>query len=258
MIRSKNLDLLVILAFVAFSTWLTLHFQVRALVSALLYFLLPSIYLLIRRKLPLQRIVVGALFLGLLVSFSVDFLLSFNNAWNENFHQLVFPYKLFGFLPIDEPIWFFIWALEIIVFYEYFFEREKTSKISKNFRRGLTIFFTILFIILFLFKFFPSSIQFDYIYAIIGSLIVIPIVYVVHKNPKLIVKFLKAELFFFFLYLIHELAAVHTRQWNFEGSYIGSITLFSITFPFEELFFWMLLSSSSILSLYEIFVDDTK
>src|SRR3989338_3791222 len=46
--------------------------------------------------------------------------------------------------------------------------------------------------------------------------------------------------------------------WNFPGQYIGKINIFGLEFPFEEFFFWTIMSSVSILSYYEIFVDDGR
>lgn len=71
-------------------------------------------------------------------------------------------------------------------------------------------------------------------------------------------KFIKTGVFFFMLYLIYELTAVNLGQWYFPGEYVGWVELAGARFPFEELFFWMMLSSSAVLALYEGFVDDKK
>lgn len=46
-------------------------------------------------------------------------------------------------------------------------------------------------------------------------------------------------------------------NWVYEGNnYIGWISLFNTSFPFEELFFWMMFYAASIVSYYELFIDD--
>jgi len=60
------------------------------------------------------------------------------------------------------------------------------------------------------------------------------------------------------LFLIYELTAVKLEQWHFPGQYIGWIDLFGLKFPFEELLFWMGLSSFVVLSIYEGFIDNDK
>ncbi len=73
----------------------------------------------------------------------------------------------------------------------------------------------------------------------------------------MIINFLKVSLFFVFVFLAYELLAVKLGQWNFPGHYVGTIKIFALEFPFEEFFFWVLISSSVILSYYELYVDNS-
>ena len=78
------------------------------------------------------------------------------------------------------------------------------------------------------------------------------------KKSELLFKFLKVSAFFFFLFFAFELTALRLGQWNFPGRYIGKVEIFNLVFPFEEFFFWILLSSTVVLSYYELYVDDEK
>jgi hypothetical protein len=60
------------------------------------------------------------------------------------------------------------------------------------------------------------------------------------------------------VYLSFELAALETNLWSFPGHYIGTVSVFGLTFPFEELFFWVLSSSTAAAAYYEYFIDDGK
>ena len=62
----------------------------------------------------------------------------------------------------------------------------------------------------------------------------------------------------FLLFLVYELTALKLGQWVFLGEYIGGVEIFNSQFPFEEFFFWIMISSATCLSYYEIFVDDEK
>ena len=80
------------------------------------------------------------------------------------------------------------------------------------------------------------------------------------KFPKLYAKFLKAGAYFFFFLLIYEITALSLGQWVFsaESQFLGLMEFKGITFPFEELFAWIMLGSLATLSYYEFFDDDKK
>jgi hypothetical protein len=58
--------------------------------------------------------------------------------------------------------------------------------------------------------------------------------------------------------LVIELVGLHSGYWTFPGEYIGVVSLMGATFPIEEFFFYVILSSATIISYYELFVDDMK
>ncbi|MBU1036736.1 hypothetical protein KKF32_01705 [Patescibacteria group bacterium] len=258
MIKSLKIDFWIILGIIFCSVPVILWFRVKPLTSALLFFVIPTIYLFIRRKKPIKRIFAGSALIGIGLGFIFDVILSANNAWYELGSQLMFNYRIFGFWPVDEPIWFILWALFIIAFYEHFHEREKKGVISKRFQYLAIPTLIALVFVLCIFTVRESIFYFRYAYFFLALPSIIPIVLVIKRYPALFIKFFKTGLFFFMLFLIYELTAVKLGQWYFPGEYIGWIELVGLRFPFEELFFWMMLSNFTVLSLYEFFVDDSK
>jgi len=85
-----------------------------------------------------------------------------------------------------------------------------------------------------------------------------PLVYLSHKNPKIIKKLIYLTIPLFFINMAHELTAIKVGQWIFPGQYIGSITLFGLTFPFEEFLFYIILGAAAAVVYYEIFFDDVE
>ncbi len=258
MSKSLRVDFWVVLGIVFFSVPLILGFNVKPLTSALFFFLIPTIYLFIRRKKPLKRILAGSILIGIGLGFIFDVMLSANNAWNELASQLTFNYRIFGFWPADEPIWFILWVLFIIVFYEHFYEKEKRGLVSKRFKYLAVPVSIILVLVLGTFVIRGNIFHLRYAYFSLALPAIIPVIWVLKKYPALFIKFFKTGVFFFMLFLIYELTAVKLGQWYFPGEYIGWVELAGLRFPFEELFFWMMLSSFTVLSLYEGFVDDDK
>lgn len=254
----KTIDLAVVSGIVIFSIPIILSLQVRPLVSSIFFFILPSAYLLVRNPRPLKRIFTGALLFGILFGFILDFVAIFNGAWSEPVEQLVFQYKIFTVVPIDHIIWFFFWALLIIVFYEYFIERDLSDFVSHNIRYAFLPSIAALISILIIYFTNPNFLKFNYAYFFLGLFTLAPFFYLAFKKPLLLIKFVKISPFFFFLFLIFELTALKLNQWYFPGEYIGTVTLFNLTFPFEEFFFWILMSSTVVLSYYELYVDDER
>ena len=256
--KGVRMDFFVVVAIIFVSVPLILFFEVRPLVSAIFFFALPSVYLFFRKKKPIKELCAGSLLIGVGFGFIFDVLASANNVWNELGSQLVFDYRIFGFLPADEPIWFVLWVLFVLVFYEHFYERHRVDRLSKRF---LYIFIPVMGMLcatILVAIFDRERLLFPYAYFLLGLSALIPVLYVLKSWPHLIPKFVKTSIFFFFLYLIYELTAVHLGQWYFPGEYIGWVRIEGIEFPLEELLFWMGASTLVVLSLYEGLVDDRK
>ncbi len=257
--KSLRIDFYVLLAIIFISIPIIIYFQVKPLTSALLFFVVPTIYLFLRKKKPIKEVFCGSLLIGGSFGFIFDIFATINNAWYVPSEQLVFKFRIFGFWPVDEVIWFILWALSILVFYEHFYERDRKDKLSRRFKY-IFIPASFTFIIVLLFSYVSRDfLLFPYAYSTSVSLpILMIIIFLIKKRPNLLIKFIKTGAFFFMLYLIHELTAMKLGQWYFPGQYIGWVNLFGLEFPFEELLFWMGLSPAVVLTLYESFVDNDK
>ena len=65
------------------------------------------------------------------------------------------------------------------------------------------------------------------------------------------------SIYFFSLYFFAELTAVNLNWWIYPGNnYIGWVTVFNTTFPFEEFFFWMMFYAATLISYYEVWVNN--
>jgi hypothetical protein len=104
----------------------------------------------------------------------------------------------------------------------------------------------------------PTLLQVHFAYFVLGSMAFLQFAYIIYRHPKLLPKLLSMMPFFFFVYLSFELTARSLSQWTFPGQYIGMVWLGGITFPVEELFFWIMVSSAVAASYHEMFVDDLK
>ncbi len=258
--KSLRIDFYVTVAFVLFATFFTILVRPPFLVSTLLFFALPAIYLLLRKPRPLSRIAAASLLFGVILMFEMDFLAQLNDAWAMA--RPLVAYRPFGFISLDFLIWGVFWVLFIITFYEHFFEHERGGSISPRFKYGLFPALAVLVVMLLFYWIKPAILHFGYAYLALGIASLAPFAFQVFRSKvfagRFAVRFFKTALFFFFVHLAHELTAVWSGQWYFPGQFIGHVELANITFPIEEFVFWIVLSTAVLLANYEYFVDDLR
>ena len=258
MSRSLRFDFYIILGIIFLSVPIILYLEVRPLTSALFFFIIPTAYLFLRKGKPIKEVLIGSALIGSGLGLIFNIIISANGGWDEAASQLVFNYRIFGFLPADEPIWFFFWALFIIVFYEHFYEKHRADKLSRRFRYIAipTLLAVILVVTVAIID--KDKLLFSNAYFFSATPSIIPVLYVIKRRPNMVLKFVKTGAFFFMLFLVYELTAIKLGQWHFPGQYIGQVELLGLKFPLEELLFWMGISSFVVLSVYEGFVDNDK
>lgn len=257
--NGKKLDIIVLICLLIFSVVyanITKDLYIgKSAIAGLFYTILPAIYLGFRKRKNWRKIIISTLVFGALLGFIFEFVAEFNKSYSVI--SVLFPFKLFGVLPPDNIIGHMMMTFLTIVFYEHFVDREIHSGISKNFFHALlpTIFVAIFVLFAFLFK--PELITLKYSYFYMGVVAIIPPIYLGFTQPKFIKNMALTAIYFFFFYFIAEIFAVKLNYWIYPGNnYIGWVSVFGATFPFEELIFWMMFYAASLVSYYELFIDD--
>lgn len=255
-----RIDLAIVLAMVLVTIPLVVYFKANFLISTILFFGAPSLYLIIRKPKNIKKNLAAAFLFGIIFGFFLDFMAEINNAWSwPTSNGLVFSYKLFDLVPIDVMIWYFLWIFSIVVFYDHFIEkRDFDDEISRNYTRGLIPAIAVILGMIVIYLVDPEILKFDYAYLILGALTLPPFIYFTLQKPESLAKFLKISLYFTFLYLSFEVTALKLNQWSFPGQYVGNVSVLSVNFPFEEFLFWILVSSTIVLSYYKHWVDDDQ
>lgn len=202
------------------------------------------------------KIFLAVLIFGGLFGFVFDLIETLNKAWVVE--RLVFPWKILGILPFDDILGLFLMTLFIVVFYERFIDDEKDRKISKNIIFALipSILATIAIVVIF--KVNPGALIIPYAYLVGGIAAIIPLIILIIYKPKLFPKFVFIAVPFSIIWFIAEIVTLKTGGWIFLGQYVGTVTVFGLIFPFEELFFWMMMYAASVISYYEFFLDDLR
>lgn len=165
------------------------------------------------------------------------------------------------YVSLVQIIWLILYVYFIVIYYEAFFDKSVQKIIYPKTRRLVLMGAAVLGFILFAHIFFPNLLYIEYFYLKIGIIaILFPLIGVLANSPSLYSKFFKVGTYFFFYTLLYEITALQLFQWSFPAKeqFIGHVSILGYSFPFEELFFWIMISSISILSYYEYFEDDYK
>jgi len=172
----------------------------------------------------------------------------------------IFPFRILGQVPLEDVVFGFLVIYAIVIYYEHFWDKGKHELIDTRMKYFI---FILMFVFILFFTFYftkPEFLFIPYYYFWFGFILLfIPAITFLSYFPRLLSKYVKTGVYFFVLFLLFELTALQLGQWSFpDGQFIGMVTLLGYTFPFEELFFWFILFTSSILSYYEFFDDDRK
>lgn len=229
----------------------------RSLFIGAIFTVPPTIYLGIRKKKNWKKIGLATILFGFIFGFAFSFLAEYTLSWDVV--STIFPTKFLGITTLDTTIGIALMTLLIVTFYEHFIDKKINSPISKRFWIALIPSFLVVGLIILVFFISPDLLKTRYPYFYMGVVAILPVIYLSIKKPKLISKLATTSIYFFFLFLVIEIFAVKYNYWIYPGNnYIGWVKIFNLSFPFEELFFWMLFYSASIVSYYEILIDDEK
>ncbi len=251
----KKKDIILMILFPMIATAISLIFKTNFLISTLLFFGIPSIYLSYKNKKAIKKTLLFSIIFSIPLGIIIDYFAIKDKSWYVP--NTVFSFRLLGIIPLEDLIWGFLLVYAIISFYEYFLDKKTKEKENKYLKHFAMALFSILIFLIILFFTYPS-LTIPYFYFWSGLfLVLIPTILFLSFNPKFLPRYIKVSVYFFGLFFLFEITGLQLNQWEFPGeNFIGSITLFKYQFPLEEFLFFISLISVAILSYYEFFADD--
>lgn len=259
---NKTADLIFSLAISVFATIVSLLFKANFFISTLILFGLPSIYISYKDKNLVKKSAAFAFLLTVPFTFMFDYLITVDKGWH--IVNSIFNFRLFGIVAIEQFIWAFLWAYQIIIFYEYFLDKQNGINLLTLISKRMKLFSLILFAALLAIAVFisanPSSLRINYAYFWLGLIFAItPLLIFLIKFPNFWLKFSKITAYFFLLAVMIEFVGLKLNHWVFPGNhYLGMIGFFGYRIPLEEFYLYFLISTPALLSYYEFLDDDTK
>ena len=254
----KKIDILLLILFPIVSVIISLAINASFLVSTLLFFGLPALWLSYRTSKMIKRTAIFSLIFSVPLTLILDYLAVLDKSWFVP--TTLFPFRVLGTIPVEDFIWGFLLVYSIIIFYEHFLDKGKHNLIDKR-MKYLVLGLIILLIIFFMLLIFnPEFLFIKYAYLWLGIIfLLLPSITFLTYFSKLLSKYIKTTSYFFILSFLFEITGLQLDQWRFTGDhFIGWIEFMGYRFPFEEFFFYFGLIAIGILSYYEFFDDDRK
>jgi len=255
--KQKVQDLIFLCFITVFAVIVSFSFKTNLFTSAILFSGLPALYLLYKEKKYFGKIFLASITFGIFFCFNIEFIAELNKMWAVEESPLWG--RVLGIVQVD-TIWaYFLWMFYMLLFYEHFIDRKKLkSAFSMWGLRVYNLSVLSVIVLVLVYTFFPFLLYFEKAYFTVFIIISIPFIAVVYKKPKVVWHTLPIVLYFFFAYLVQEITALRLGQWSFPGDYIGWVSMFGISFPLEELFFWVILSSLIGSVYYELSFDNQE
>lgn len=255
------LDITVLLVWLIISivlgvTWKNVEYFNSTLFATFLGLILPAVYLHIRQRKHVGKIVVGSLLLGALFGFGLEFVAESNDVWSVR--HLLFPNKILGIVPIENIIGHISMSFFVFTFYEHFVNLESNNKISKNISNGVINSTLGIIVCLVLYYLFGYKYKFEYAYLVMGPMAVLFAYLIYLKNKLLLKKTYLVFAFFSIYWLLLEISSVHLGLWTFPGKYLFVIDFMGTKVAAEDIFFWVFLYAPTIVLYYEYYIDDMK
>lgn len=258
--NNKKRDLVVLFTLFIFACFITYYFKVGIMLSGIVYFLLPAVYLSVVEKKNLLK--------GVIITFMTSFpvilitcsLFEYNKVWDYgNKLHLLLPMMVKGHVPFDIIIWGMSWLMYLYLFYEHFIDKKKAKIV--NFKKLAIVSFVIyliLILILVAFQHFPGVLLIPYPYFTFCTAIFILCLPLYYTNFKVFKHSLLVIPFFFMVHAGQEYTSLLSGHWTFPGQYLYMLPFFGFYIPVEELLFWLVFGSGFTCFIYEELFDNDK
>jgi len=256
---AKRLDLITVILFPVLAAIITITIRTDLLISTMLFFGLPVVFLAVRRPSVFEDSAAFAFIVSVPLSLFFDTLAAINGSWIVP--MTVYPVRLFGVATIEIYLFGLLWVLYATLFYKYFLDGSNMMDIMSSRAIYLALFsFSLPVYVVAGFSLDYNLLHIPYFYAVSGiTFVIAPLIVFLTFHPNFWRKFIIAGSYFFYILTLFEIGALTAGQWTFPGAqFVGTLQLFGFRIPIEELIVWMLLATPSILAYFEFFWNNRQ
>jgi len=254
-LSNKKLELFGLYLYFIFFYIIFTRIKINHLGMSLIYFGIPNIYFLLKKRKFFNKIIVGSFLMSIPITLIFDTIAHQSQSWYES---TVFHFRILDIFPLETFIWCFNYIAFVVLFYMFFFDRYSTIRLGKSFKYFYILFVVILLVFLSVFIINKELLNIANFYSISISIFILITIIGLIKYPNLYTKLSLVSILLFIPSIFHELISLKWSHWYFlQGNHFGYVTLQSYTFPIEELL-WIIFIPIFILVLEEIFADNRK
>lgn len=255
----KKLDLVLILIWPIAAALISFAIEAGLVTSMLLFLGVPAVYLSFKCPQYIRKVALFSLILSIPTAIIADHIMQQTGGWLT--YSVFGSFRLFDYVIVDQIVWVFLYVYFVGIFYESFIDRHKIVSSTSSKFKPFAIFMAIvlgLFVVAHFFS--PALLNINYFYLKLGLVGMIPLIIGLFKMPEVYGGILRAGVYFFVLSLIYELTALSLGQWSFpaKNQFIGIVQILGISFPFEELFFWIIIGAVAVATYYRLIAEDNK
>lgn len=254
------LDHLVLLAIVVSVSLLLLTVPISPLLGSVLYFSLPSTYLIFRNPRVFKQALLPSLIFGFLFAISFEYLNEVGNSWIFPLEtSFIFPAFFFGVVPLDVIIWYVLWVFLIVCYYEYLIDRaDEITYVRRRIYKLLGVAFSVIGVITFAEYILNTSIFIPYAYTVTGLASLIPLYLLYKRKPQVMGRLIRTVPFLALFFAIMEAVALSVGYWEFAGGSVFAFVIKGHLIPIEEILLWIIASPVVISAYHELILEDVK
>lgn len=226
-------------------------------ISSFLFYAVPSIYLSIKKPKIIKKSLIFTIIIVGTISWMLCYMAFLDGSWYSDYSA---RRLLDGSIPIEDIFFGFWWVYFGVVFWEFFLDHHKKIIIPQKVKYLIVLLSMALVAFLVLYVSNSKYLNQPFFYLKSGLvLVVLPLLFVLIKYPRMLRKLLIIGLYFFCITFVFEWLGLKLNHWWFPGkNFFAIATLADKSLPWEEILFFFVLGIPGLVCWYEIFADDRK
>lgn len=242
-----------LLVYIFLSCLLVLWLRPVYLLSIFIVLVPPTVINFLWLKKSRFKIFIFSLFSALIFAPPIELASRLANVWDV---QSIF-YRPFGLIPQENMLFAFINFLWGLSFYEYFIDKDRSKKISKNLKYLVVLYCILAGIVYSLFYYNRQLVTVNY-FMMSVPILILPSIFIFYNHPKLLPKVVLPTIFFAIVFFVYELVSLKIGSWWWPGEYLVSFKIDGKIFPLDDIVIWYFLSTPALIGGYEFFADDDQ
>lgn len=237
-----TIDLAILFILPVIASLLVFSFKLNYLSSILLFYGVPSLWLVLRNFKSAVRAFCFAVSISVPYSIILDTTGIVSNSWSVP--HTAFRERFWNLIPYEDFLWLFFSMFMILCFYFSYTNKEAAKR--DLFTKRFSVFLLLSLLVCFFFGVVDweiLKIPHAYFFWVSGLLFTPALIMLcLLKNRKSIVRAsIPAAIYYFFTTILFETAGIALNHWNFPGQYIlGKVAILGNLIPLEELLFVVL------------------